>query len=205
MIRAVLFDLDGVVRHFDHDPDLENRYGLDRGAIAKIAFASPLIDEVTTGRITRAEWIARIGARTCTTAAEEWGRTPFRVDTEMIQLANELRTAGIVCAILTNGTDTIDAEAAQSGLTAHFDPIFNSAEIGHAKPDRRAFLHVMEALHLSAEQIFFTDDSPAKLIGAANLGIRTHAFTDVHTLRIALQTAGLPIPTPRNTAVTRTA
>ncbi|MFF3026728.1 hypothetical protein [Microbacterium sp. NPDC057944] len=42
MIRAVLFDLDGVVRHFDHDADLERRHGLDDGDIA------------------RAEWIARI-------------------------------------------------------------------------------------------------------------------------------------------------
>ncbi|MEV4776373.1 HAD-IA family hydrolase [Microbacterium sp. LWH12-1.2] len=205
MIRAVLFDLDGVVRHFDHDPDLENRHGLEQGLLAQIAFASPLIDEVTTGRITRAEWIARIGARTSTSAAEEWGRTPFRVDAEMTELADELRAAGVICAILTNGTDTIDAEAAQSGLTTHFDRIFNSADIGHAKPDRRAFVHVMESLHLSAERIFFTDDSPAKLVGANELGIKTHAFTDVHTLRVALHAAGLPIPHPGNTAVTRTA
>ena len=41
MIRAVLFDLDGVVRHFLHDPDLEARHGLPAGMIARIAFASP--------------------------------------------------------------------------------------------------------------------------------------------------------------------
>lgn len=30
MIRAVLFDLDGVVRHFDHDPHVERRHGAKR-------------------------------------------------------------------------------------------------------------------------------------------------------------------------------
>ncbi|MFY9713496.1 MAG: HAD-IA family hydrolase, partial [Microbacterium sp.] len=182
-----------VVRHFDHDPSIERRHGLTDGAIARTAFASPLIDEVTTGRITRSDWIERIGEVTGSpAAAAEWGCTPFHVDSQLIALTDELRTIGLTCAILTNGTDTITAEVSQSGLTAHFDPIFNSAEIGHAKPDRRAFAHVLDVLHLQAPQVFFTDDSPAKLIGADEIGMHTHHFTGISALRAALRRAGVP-------------
>ena len=46
MIRAVLFDLDGVVRHFDRDTDLERRHGLPEGAITQAALSAPLLDDV---------------------------------------------------------------------------------------------------------------------------------------------------------------
>lgn len=194
MIRAVLFDLDGVIRHFDHDPALEGRHGLEDAALAQAAFGAPLIEEVTTGRITRAEWIRRVGEQTgAPAAAEEWGRTPFRVDPAMTTLADELRALGVTCAILTNGTDTIAEEAEACGLTDHFDPIFNSADIGHTKPDPRAFAHVAQVLRIPTDEIFFTDDSPAKLAGADEFGMRTHHFTGVRSLRSALRDAGLPV------------
>lgn len=194
MIRAVLFDLDGVVRHFDDDADLERRHGLDDGDIARVAFASPLIEEVTTGRITRAEWIARIAERTAPAAAEEWGRTPFRLDPEVLAVIDALRATGIRCMILTNGTDTIPRELRDSGLDAHLDGIVNSAEIGYAKPDPRAFQHALDALELRAEEVFFTDDSPSKLTGADELGITTHHFTGVLPLRRALLDAQIALP-----------
>ncbi|WP_017203511.1 HAD family hydrolase [Microbacterium algeriense] len=192
MIRAVLFDLDGVIRHFRHDPDLESRHGLPAGTIARIAFATPLLDAVTTGRLTREEWIARVGAAAGSTdAAREWGRTPFDTDPELIALVDELRSRGTMCAILTNGTDTIAAELRDSGIGTHFDRVFNSADIGHAKPDVRAFRHVATALALPPEEIFFLDDSPGKLRGARELGMSTHHFTGVSELRTALSTAGV--------------
>lgn len=205
MILAALFDLDGVVRHFDHDPLLEDRHGLTAGAIAEVAFSKPLIDEVTTGRISRSEWITRIGDLLgAPAAAEEWGRSPFRVDPQVTELAEELRADGIRCAILTNGTDTIPTEIAGSGLSRFFDPVFNSAEIGHAKPDRVAFEYAAEALGIRPQEILFTDDSASKLAGARELGMITHHFTGVEGLRIALLRAGAHLAPARNTAVTRT-
>lgn len=201
MIRAVLFDLDGVVRHFDHDPHVERRHGLPDGAIAAAAFASPLIEEVTTGRITRAEWITTVGETVGSTeAAAAFGATPFHVDSEVIALTQELRARGIRTAILTNGTDTIPDEIAQSGIGVHFDAIFNSAEIGYAKPDPRAFQHALDALNLAPHEVFFTDDSPGKLAGAASLGMPTHHFTSARSLRAVLRAAGLTVDTTDHTA-----
>lgn len=195
MISVVLFDLDGVIRHFDPAPvsDIEVRYGLQPGALAGIAFAAPLIDEVTTGRITRVEWVSRIGHLVGDqAAAEEWGAQTWSVDDALLDLSDEIR-AGLRTAVLTNGTDTIAAELATSGIADHFDAIFNSADIGFAKPDVRAFQHVLDALQVRGEDVFFTDDSAAKLAGAARLSMSTHRFTTVEALRGRLRDAGVPV------------
>ena len=194
MIRAVLFDLDGVIRHFDPEAtaDIERRHALELGALLDTAFAEPGITDVTTGRITRAAWITGIGETLgAPDAAAEWGGRPPRVDPEVLTLADELRARGRTVAVLTNGTDTIPAEVADQGIACRVDHVFNSADIGHAKPDARAFTHVLDALGLTGPEVFFTDDSPPKLAGAVEVGMRTHAFVGVPELRAALGEHGV--------------
>lgn len=196
MIRAVLFDLDGVIRHFDPENSAatELRHGVDAGAIARFAFSSPVIEQVTTGRITRRQWVEQIGADIGNAhAADEWSRYPAVVDPEMIALADDVRSLGYATAILTNGTDTIAEEAAELGLTDHFDPIFNSADIGFAKPDSRVFEHVLLELGITGTEVFFTDDSADKLVGAQALGFETHLFRGVPGLRAALREHNLKV------------
>lgn len=195
MIRVVLFDLDGVIRHFDarNTATIEHRHGLAPGDIERIAFAQPLIDEVTTGRITRAEWVRRIGVQVGTAAAHEWSAQSAAIDHDVLELIDDIRDAGIRTAVLTNGTDTIPAEIAAHGIASRFDAVFNSAEIGHAKPDTRAFRHVIDALGVDAAEVFFTDDSASKLVGAQRLSMHTHHYDGVDDLRARLVQAGVDV------------
>ncbi|MGI9822837.1 HAD family hydrolase [Agromyces sp. Marseille-Q5079] len=196
MIRVVLFDLDGVIRHFDPDhlAGIERRHGLTSGTIAGIAFAKPLIDEVTTGRITRAEWVRRVSESAGSApAAEEWGVQPAVVDDALLELSDEIRGLGLTTAVLTNGTDTIPAEIAALGIADRFDAIFNSADIGFVKPDVRAFEHVLDALGVIGSEVFFTDDTASKLAGADRLSMRTHVFDSVDGLRDQLRAAGVGV------------
>ncbi|WP_040165760.1 HAD-IA family hydrolase [Microbacterium gorillae] len=196
MIRVVLFDLDGVIRHFDpqYAADVESRHGLPGGTLEGIAFARPLIDAVTTGRISRAEWIRQVGDRAGDVlAAEEWGSQPAYLDVAVLELAGEVRSLGLRTAVLTNGTDTIPAEVAALGIAERFDAIFNSADIGFAKPDVRAFRHVCEALDAAPDEVFFTDDSASKLVGADSLSMHTHLFEGVEGLRARLTATGVRV------------
>lgn len=196
MIRAVLFDLDGVVRHFDpaHVARIEARHRILSGSIERFAFSSPLIEQVTTGAITRREWVLRIAEHLGNiAAAEEWGDQPSRPDPEVLDLADELRDLGLLTPILTNGTDTMPAEVEALGLNSRFDPVFNSASIGYIKPDRRAFTHILRELEMTAGEVFFTDDSDRKLAGAAELGMIVHHFTGVRELRRGLSAEGIPV------------
>lgn len=118
MIRVVLFDLDGVIRHFDpqHVADIEVEYELAAGTLEKIAFAKPLIEDVTSGRISRAEWVRQIGQEAgSAAAAEEWGSQSAAVDEDVLGLSDEIRILGLRTAVLTNGTDALPAELAAMG------------------------------------------------------------------------------------------
>lgn len=193
MLELALFDLDGVIRHFDESltSSIEREHGLPSGSIADAAFSGPLISAVTTGRVSRAEWVADVAHRIGSApAAEAWAAQRPTVDRSMLELSDRLRRGGTRTAILTNGTDTIGAEVAAEGIDTHFDAIFNSAQIGFAKPDIRAFEHVMAALAVDAARTFFTDDSPSKLAGAAALGMITHHFRAQGLLLDALRDAG---------------
>lgn len=196
MIHTVLLDLDGVIRHFDPSDvsAIELAHGLTPGAVADAAFSSPLLEQVTTGQITRREWIAEVGSLLGSkAAADEWGRIEASVDPEMIELVEVIRGLGHTTAILTNGTDTIPEELLQLGVTGHFDHVFNSAEIGFSKPDVRAFEHVLFEIGISGSEVFFTDDSASKLAGADALGMATHLFRGVPGLRAALRDHGVSV------------
>jgi HAD superfamily hydrolase (TIGR01509 family) len=185
-IEALVLDLDGVVRHFDaaHEAELCRRHGLEPGSIAAAAYRPDLLDPVITGRTTKAEWIAAVGeVLGRPEAAEAWGASPTTVDHAVLGVVDDVRATGRPVVVLTNGTDTIDAELAALDLVHRFDGIFNSAVIGHAKPDPRAFAHVCEELGLAPERVAFADDSPAKLAGATELGMTALVFTDAGSLR----------------------
>lgn len=189
MIRAILFDLDGVLRHFDADQisKIEIGHGLNRGSISKSAFQPQLLARVTTGQISRASWVEAVGADIGNVqAARAWGALRSVPDEQMLCLVDLLRAQGKIAAILTNGTDTIPEELAEQGIGRHFDRVFNSADIGAAKPDRRAFQHVLDELDFEASEVFFTDDSLGKLSGAKELGMPTHHFQNLKGLCDAL-------------------
>ena len=61
---AQLLGCDGVIRHFDpkYVRASELKHGLAAGTLEGIAFAKPLIEEATAGRITRADWVSRVSA-----------------------------------------------------------------------------------------------------------------------------------------------
>ncbi len=191
MISTILLDLDGVIRHFDpdHVAGVERRHGLPPGSLVAAAFVPELLNQAITGRITRAEWFGHVGqAVSCLAAAEEWlaarGEAERgEIDWELIKLVDQLRASGITVAILTNGTDTIPQEMKELGLPQHFDGIFNSAQIGFAKPDRRVFEVVCRSLDVQPATVFFTDDTPSKLAGAKEIGMTTRTFIDLPTFR----------------------
>ncbi len=196
-IELVILDLDGVIRHFDaaHRDTIEERHGLAAGVLRSHAFAEPLITELVTGKLSRAEWTHRIGeAVGAPEAAAEWLAEAGTIDDDILEVVDELRASGLRVVVLTNGTDTIPAELERFGITDRFDAVFNTADIGFAKPDRRAFDFVLEAMGAAANRTFFADDSAGHVVAAQSLGVTAHHFTGVPGLRAALAQAGLLDP-----------
>ena len=186
---TVLLDLDGVIRHFDprHRPAIEARHRLAPDTLAPTGFDPELLDQVVTGGITRARWIEIIGERVGSlAAATEWLANRGVADAEMLAECDRLRAAGYTVAILTNGTDIIPHEMVELGIGERVDAVFNSWDIGHAKPDRRAFEHCCRELDVDPTHVFFTDDTESKLAGAVELGMTARHFVGVDAFRAHL-------------------
>ena len=182
-IRAVIFDLDGVIRHFAPSTPIDIAHGLVPGTVEATAFEPDVLALVTTGAITHDVWFDTVEARLIERhgtkalgAAAAFATLPLRVDQAVLVLSDQLRAMGILTAVLTNGTTRVEAEVAAHNIPEHFDGFFNSARIGFAKPDRRAFEHVATTLGIPPTECAFTDDSAYKMTGAAELGMHTHHY-----------------------------
>lgn len=193
-LPTVLLDLDGVVRHFDptHVASVEHRHGLSPGSLVTAVFELALLDRAITGAIRRSEWVAEVGARVGhADAAAEWMAEKGAVDEAMLSEVEGLRSRGVLVAVLANGTDTIPSEMEELGLSSRFDAIYNSAELGVAKPDRRVFEQVCSRLDVDPTEVFFTDDSSSKLRGAIEIGMTARLFEGIDQFRKHMVDAGL--------------
>jgi HAD superfamily hydrolase (TIGR01509 family) len=114
-----------------------------------------------------------------------WSSSPGRVDTSVLDLLRCCRRDA-KRALVTNGTTRLPADLERLGLTAEFDYIFNSAQLGVIKPDPGLFVGVLEALQLEPSSVFFVDDNVGHVGAAQKLGIAGHCYRGVEGLRLAL-------------------
>jgi putative hydrolase of the HAD superfamily len=198
--KAILTDLDGVIRHFptQRDGEIETSLGLPRGIIAQAAFERGLLLKVTTGRITDRVWREEIRNKLATSfepplaeqAVARWSESPGHVDHEVLNFFLGLK-AQVSLALLTNATDRLREDLSKLDIGKAFDKIFNSSELGLAKPDPGIFERVIAELGLDRASIFFVDDSAANVEVARHLGLAAHQFHSLRELKVALKSHGL--------------
>ena len=172
---AYIFDLDGVVRHFDRmeEAAIERRHGLAPGSMIHAAFGSELGNEFICGRLAT---VIGPGA-----AAELLAMRP-EVDHEVVSLIEALRADAPV-ALLTNGSTRTAHELAAAGLAAVFDLVLNSATLGIAKPAVEIYRHATGRLGVPPERTLFVDDRPLNIDGARTAGLVAHHFVGLDELR----------------------
>jgi putative hydrolase of the HAD superfamily len=179
-IEAIAFDLDNTLYDrdaamnawlrsvFPDDPDL----------------AEEAIRRDDSGFIPRRDLYVWLSARL--PWAKTWREVEVRYQAEVLRwIADDPAITTAVgelmgrykLAILTNGGGEFQRlKLARLEVAPCFDPgrIFVSGEIGHDKPDERAFRPMMAALGVDPERILFVGDNPVNDIeGAARLGMRT--------------------------------
>ncbi len=191
---CVLLDFDGVIRMFDAElvAGIEAEVGIAKGSVFYAAFEPNLLEQATTGAISRDEWVEAVADKIQSPeAAWGWANIPGTIDWDLMAVIDELRSRGTTVAVLTNGTTSIPQEMAELGVGDRFDAVFNSAEIGITKPDPRVFRHVSAVLEIPPEQIFFTDDSARKLAGANEIGMYAEHYTGLDHFQEQLRNIGL--------------
>ncbi|MEV7177573.1 HAD-IA family hydrolase [Kitasatospora sp. NPDC093679] len=192
---AVLCDLDGVIRFFDHAEvtRLERAAGLPPGSTARAAFGPGVAEPLVLGGLTRAQWREAIGAALTASVSEDGARalagafttTPQSADPEVVDL---LRRARASCPVLlvTNATVWLDEDLAALGLTGLADGVVNSAEVGSAKPDTRIYEIAAERAGVAPERCLFVDDRAENVAAATALGMVGLHYRTPADLRVAL-------------------
>lgn len=92
-------------------------------------------------------------------------------------------------SILSNNSTNLDSLLKEKfAIYDDFDHVFNSAEIGFAKPDSRAFEFVLNALEAKPEKCLFIDDLATNVAAAKSLGFQTIRFVSNEELFKELST-----------------
>ncbi|HVF06560.1 MAG TPA: HAD family phosphatase [Frankiaceae bacterium] len=201
-VNAVLFDMDGVIRHWDSEGARagEQAAGLPEGAIEEIAYAVTEFAQTQVGACTAQQWADAVG-RALTErygpgaerAAQVYFAYAGRVDAEMVALVAAVRERATV-ALLSNATDQLREHLAHHDLVEAFDVVFCSAEIGLAKPDVAIYRHAASVLGVEPAECFFTDDRPENVHGARAAGMHAEVFTSRAELVGHLRGLGVDVP-----------
>ena len=195
-IKALILDADGVVQH----PTLGWLAGWVRlGGPSFLREVSEQENRTLTGEEDLAPLITDLLARkgldlTFEQVMEHW--CTIDVDHRMLELADRVRAEGALTALGTNqnpyrGQYMLD----HLPYADHFDAVFHSWQIGHAKPEPAFFHHVVDALGIRPDQAVFVDDVPANVAGARAVGLHGVHFSWLDTygeLRAKLRALGTP-------------
>lgn len=193
---ALLCDLDGVVRFYDHTEvnRLERAAGLPEGSTMRIAFAPHNDLPLLLGRTSRQQWAEAIAhdlveagltAIQATALGTAFTVVPSRVDPMVVDL---LRRAREHCTLVlvTNATTWLDEDLAQLGVDDLADHVVNSSRIGIAKPDPRIYHIAAERAAAPAERCLFVDDRQENIDAARACGMSGLLFREPADLRAAL-------------------
>ncbi|MBN9606592.1 MAG: hypothetical protein J0G30_08280 [Actinomycetales bacterium] len=124
---------------------------------------------------------------------EEWlairrsGMTPWPDSIACVARAAELGAT----SLLTNNGALVDEHLPE--LAPELRPWIADADLrassryGARKPDRAVFAALLASYEADPAEVFFADDLPENVAGAAALGITAHRFTDADALRAAIE------------------
>src|SRR2546430_1558963 len=137
--RALLCDIDGVLRHWDWSAvdELERQLGAPAGALRAAAFAPERLLPAITGEVTDEQWrvgiagvLAPAGGSTVRAAdlVARWSAGAGRIDGEVLELLVEVqRTRPVV--LVTNATTRLERDLARLGVAAAIRLVVNSSGV----------------------------------------------------------------------------
>jgi putative hydrolase of the HAD superfamily len=198
-IRAVVFDLDGVIREWDvrETHAIERHYGLAHNRIRTAAFSPERNARVILGEVSDENWRKETSdileaeyGEAGREAALEWSRRIGSVNVGVEHFVKTIRQ-NFTVVLLTNATSRLLSDLSQLKLDKAFDAIFNSSEMGMAKPNSKVYEFVSKSLDLELSEWLFVDDTKENTSAAEDIGVDSHHFTGLPDLQMWLRSRGV--------------
>jgi putative hydrolase of the HAD superfamily len=197
--RALLIDLDGVVRRWDPAvaTAVEAKYDLAPGALLSTAMQWDLYRPAMAGEITDAEWMQVIAIRLplpaddATAAVAEWQQHRGYVDDEVLAFVRDVRAAGRPVGLATNATDRLRDDLDALRLTGEFDLVVSSSELKIHKPAPEFFQRACQALAMDPPWVLFVDDDDRAVRGARAAKMPAYRWSERREFRYLRAALGL--------------
>lgn len=204
MVKAVLFDFDGVLT-----TDATGSYSIcnyisKNANIDKELFQKEYYkynEKLLYGKINHKD----IWSRLCENLGKD---IPFEIledsfintpiDINMMSVVYSLKEEGYKIAMVTdNKKDRVDSVANYYKLNELFDTIVVSSEIGSGKKEYEIFMQTIKKLQVEASECVFIDNSEKNLIAPKKMGMKVIYFDDdtrnMYTLLDELVMSGVKI------------
>lgn len=190
-IKLVLFDMEGVLSHYDRAARTQRMAqltGTAPDAVRHAIWDSGLEARADAGQITDDEYLRELGDMLgCIVSRDTWlsarhaSITP-NADTLAVaaRVANRHPIAVLTnnCRLVTDHIGYLNPPVAQL-FGAH---VYPSAAFGAAKPAAQAYLGCVRQFGVDADATLFIDDSDANVTGAADAGLHAYKFTSADAL-----------------------
>ncbi len=195
-ITTLLFDLGGVIIELGSLEEMMSTSPLQEKEIWKGWIRSPSVRRFESGNCSADEFaVSMIEEFSLEVSPEQflekfnqWPRGTFKGASQLLMgLSDEFRLA---CLSNSNVSHWEHFLRHQSVLE-HFEDRFFSHEIGHLKPDTRAFDHALGEMSVVPEEVLFFDDNLANVESARAMGMQAHQVNSPDGVLHALYEQGL--------------
>ena len=198
MVEVILFDLGGVLVHWDGNAGLTNLVGrsFTEEDARQFWFLSPAVQRFEKGQVTPEEFaLETLSELSLDLSIEEWleefiswDRGPFPGATELLKgLAVHHRLG-----CLSNNNELHWNRLCEvHGFGRYFRHQYLSHELGLFKPNLAIFEHVVRDLEIPSGSVLYLDDSPENVAAASEVGMRARMARGLDETRAILEDEGL--------------
>lgn len=202
MIKAVLFDFDGVltldatgsksignyiskVLGIDQQLFLNEYYKYNKDLLYGVNTHTDIWDELC---------VALNRDISIDVLYDSFISTP--IDFDMLEIVKNLKESGYLIGMITdNKKDRIDMVSKHNDFDSLFDCITISADVGSGKKEKLIFESTFKCLNVEPSECIFIDNKDSNLIVPDNMGVKTilfnHDIRDINNLKNKLNSHGI--------------
>jgi len=190
-LEAIICDLHVIIQYDPAAAGIETRHGIPPGSLLDILRHRPTAQLASVGAIDYPQWLQHARQQLPPQAVDQWLAHHGHLNQPATDLLTSATLQGVRLLFTANSTPRLRDDLAFHDLGDLAEQTFASYEIGYAKPDPRAYEHVLRTTRLDPTRALCIETDPSWLPVAGQLGLPGHPYRTAERLRHELTRAGL--------------